>query len=71
MEEKIQIRIYPDGRIEAETLGIKGERCTDMIPVLESLLNAEAVQAEYTEEFYETAVETVELREQQNIIKRG
>ncbi|MEH7354004.1 DUF2997 domain-containing protein [Neobacillus drentensis] len=54
MEEKIQIRIFPDGRIKAETLGIKGEKCTDYILILENLLNAQAVQAEYTKEFYET-----------------
>ena len=54
MEEKIQIRIFPDGRIQAETLGIKGEKCTDYILILENLLNAQAVQAEYTKEFYET-----------------
>ncbi|WHY78020.1 DUF2997 domain-containing protein [Neobacillus sp. WH10] len=54
MEEKIQIRILPDGRIQAETLGIKGEKCTDYIMILENLLNAQAVQAEYTKEFYET-----------------
>ncbi|MGD8191875.1 DUF2997 domain-containing protein [Brevibacillus ginsengisoli] len=64
MAEKIQIRIFPDGRIQAETKGIKGEKCTDLIPILEKLLNAEAVEAEYTEEFYET--EQVNTKETQN-----
>ncbi|MFD1955141.1 DUF2997 domain-containing protein [Paenibacillus thailandensis] len=63
MSEKIQIRIFPDGRVMAETLGIKGEKCTDVIPLLEQLLNAEAVEAEYTEEFYEV----VQVQPQQSM----
>ncbi|ERI09673.1 DUF2997 domain-containing protein [Aneurinibacillus aneurinilyticus] len=54
MKQKIQLRIFPDGRIQAETKGIKGERCTDYITILEEMLNAQAVEAEYTKEFYET-----------------
>lgn len=52
--EKVQIRIFPDGSVQAETKGIKGGKCTDLIPILESLLNAKAVNAEYTKDFYET-----------------
>lgn len=51
--QKLLIRIFADGRVEAETKGIKGEKCTDMIPILEELLQAEAVDAQYTKEFYE------------------
>jgi hypothetical protein len=58
-EQKIQIRIYPDGRIKAETKGIKGERCTDYIKILEELLNAETIESEYTHEFYETEQTTI------------
>jgi len=54
LDKKLLIRILADGRIQAETQGIKGEKCTDMIPLLEKLLEAEAVEAEYTSEFYET-----------------
>lgn len=61
MDKKLLIRILPNGRIQAETKGIKGENCTDMIPLLEKLLEAEAVEAEYTSEFYE--VEQAELNE--------
>ncbi|MFD3259086.1 DUF2997 domain-containing protein [Paenibacillus lentus] len=65
MAEKIQVRIFPDGSIHAETKGIKGEKCTDLIPILEKLLDAEAVKAEYTEEFYET--EQIQIQQAQNI----
>lgn len=60
MAEKVQVRIFPDGRIQAETKGIKGEKCTDLIPILEKLLNAEAIQAEYTREFYERELDKVQ-----------
>ena len=54
MNEKLKIRIFPDGTIKAETKGIKGEKCTDYIMILEKLLEAEATEAHYTEEFYES-----------------
>lgn len=54
MEEKIQVRIFPDGRIEAITKGIKGEKCTDYIKLLEDIFKAETIESAYTEEFYET-----------------
>jgi len=68
--EKIQIRIFPDGTVKAETLGIKGQKCTDVIPLLESLLKAEALKAEYTREYYEVE-EEVELQQQQNNILKS
>ncbi|MEK5165736.1 DUF2997 domain-containing protein [Paenibacillus sp. FSL R5-0527] len=54
MDEKIQIRICPDGRIEVETLGITGEKCKDVIGLLEELLDAEVVETTLKPEFYET-----------------
>lgn len=54
MEKRVKVRILPDGTIQAETKGIKGEKCTDYILILEELLQAEAIEAQYTEEFYET-----------------
>ncbi|WP_172195825.1 MULTISPECIES: DUF2997 domain-containing protein [Saccharibacillus] len=65
MDEKLLIRIFADGRIQAETKGIKGEKCTDMIPLLEELLQAEAIEAEYTSEFYETEQREEQLEHEQ------
>jgi hypothetical protein len=64
VEEKIQVRIFPDGRIEAETKGIKGEKCTNYIQLIEELLHAETVESAYTEEFYET--EQVRIQQTQH-----
>ena len=53
MAKQIKIRIHPDGKIEAETLGIKGKACLDFIPLLEEVLKAETIESSYTSEYYE------------------
>lgn len=52
--KRVNVRIFPDGRIEAETHGIKGKECTEYIRVLEELMEAETVDSSYTSEYYET-----------------
>lgn len=59
MGKQIQLRIYPDGKIEAKTLGIKGKKCVDYIQVLEQMLKAKTVESAYTEEYNQ--VEDLEL----------
>jgi len=54
MKKQIQIKICSDGKIEAKTLGIKGEKCTDYINVLEKLLEAKTENSEYTDEYYQS-----------------
>jgi len=69
MDQKVKIRIKPDGTIEAETQGIKGKACTDYIKILEEMLEAKTVESEYTSEFYEQ--EQVMINQQQvNTIKQ-
>lgn len=53
MSKKIQLRIFPDGRVQAEVQGIKGKACTDYIGILEEVLNAEVYESSYTPEYYE------------------
>jgi len=60
-KKQIKVRVFPDGRIEAETVGVKGQACTDYIEILERLLDAETVDSSYTAEYYET--EQVEARQ--------
>lgn len=52
--KKIKLRIYADGKIEAETNGIKGKACLDYISILESLTGATTVDSEFTSEYRET-----------------
>ena len=50
----MQIRIYPDGQIDAKTIGIKGEKCIDYMKIFEELLKARVIESSYTEEYYQT-----------------
>ncbi|MEF9953097.1 DUF2997 domain-containing protein [Clostridium sp.] len=53
MPGKLKLRIYADGRVKADIQGIKGKKCTNYIKMIEELLEAEAVDSEYTSEYYE------------------
>ena len=57
--KSITLRIRRDGIVEAETHGMKGRECLPYITQLEELLEAEAFDSDYTEEYYE-AVDTEE-----------
>ncbi len=58
MEKRIIINISPNGKIIAETENMKGKQCLDYINILESLLDAETIDSDYTEEYYETELTT-------------
>ena len=58
MQSEVQIKIYPNGEIQAETLGIKGKKCMQYIPVIEKLTNAVVTDSDFTPEYLETEVET-------------
>ena len=54
MAKQIKIRVYPDGRIESKTVGIKGKSCMGYIKEVEDLTGAKTVKSEFTNEYYET-----------------
>lgn len=54
MAKQIKIRVYPDGRIESETVGIKGKSCLNYIKEVENLTGAKTVKSEFTHEYNET-----------------
>lgn len=54
MAKQIKIRVYPDGRIESETVGIKGKSCLNYIKEVENLTGARTVKSEFTHEYNET-----------------
>ena len=67
MGKQIQIRIYPDGKIESQTVNIKGKTCLKYIKLLESLLDSKVVDSEFTSEYYETSnilenIETLKVK---------
>ncbi|QJD86422.1 DUF2997 domain-containing protein [Cohnella herbarum] len=61
-KKQIRVQVFPDGRIQAEVLGVKGKSCTDYIEILEQLLDAETVDSAYTAEYYETGHVEVDQR---------
>ncbi len=67
MARQVQIRIKPDGSIEAETLGLKGARCLDVLPQLETMLGALATESEYTAEYHETEQAVEEQQRTQTV----
>jgi hypothetical protein len=56
MDEKelIVLTIGTDGSIQAETKGIKGEKCLQSISALEHMLDSVTLDSKYTQEFYES-----------------
>ncbi len=67
MDKKINIRIFPDGTVQAEVEGIKGKKCTDYIKIIEELLEAETVDSDYTSEYYETELLNLENESKEEI----
>ena len=51
--KQIKLRICTDGKIEAETCGVKGKACLDYISVLERLTGAVTVDSDFTPEYRE------------------
>jgi hypothetical protein len=69
MAKQIQIRIFPDGHIEAVTKNIKGKQCLKYLQPMEQMLDAQVTDSEFTSEYYETEVtesasETINVNQQ-------
>ncbi|MER3447927.1 MAG: hypothetical protein C4291_14350 [Candidatus Dadabacteria bacterium] len=69
MTRRVNIRIFPDGHIQAEIHGIKGKKCVEYIRILEEILEAETVDSAYTAEFYEN--ESIYVEDMQHIRQSG
>lgn len=69
MGKQIQVQIYPDGKIEAKTIGVKGKQCKNYIPLLEQVLKARMVENVYTDEYYQE-VNQIENNEVGQIIDK-
>ncbi len=52
--KQIQVRIYPNGELEAETKGIKGKTCLKYIAEIERMANAVTHDSDFTKEYLET-----------------
>ena len=70
MAKRIKIRIFPDGRVQAEVQGVKGKACTNYIPILEELLNAQTADSSYTPEYFETESVQAQLDNQEKVTEK-
>jgi hypothetical protein len=59
MAKKLEIEILSNGQMKAEIKGFKGKGCVKYIEILEELLDAEVVDSDYTDEYYETEYEGI------------
>ena len=53
MTKQIKIRVYPDGRIESETFGIKGKDCLKYIKEIEQITDAKTLSSNFTNEYHQ------------------
>ncbi len=58
MAKQIKIRIYPDGKIVSETIGIKGKSCTNQMENIENITKATITNSEFTKEYNEIEQQT-------------
>lgn len=56
-EDTVDIIIHPDGRVEIQVCGVKGERCLEVTEAVEEALGGQ-VQRDFTAEMYETEEES-------------
>jgi hypothetical protein len=66
---QIQLRIFPDGKVEAEVLGFRGKKCADYIAILEALLDAEAVDSDYRPEYWLNETESASLHQEEEMAR--
>ncbi len=65
--KQIQMRIFSNGEIEAETKGMKGKTCLKYIAEIERLANAVTQDSDFTKEYLETEEnEIVQTEEEVN-----
>ncbi|MCM3269886.1 DUF2997 domain-containing protein [Paenibacillus elgii] len=69
--KRIRVRIFPDGQIKADVIGVKGKACTDYMDVLAELLDAEIIDSDYTAEYYETEQVEIQQLQHSNQIKNS
>lgn len=54
--KQITLRIMTDGKVEAETHGVKGKACLDYISIIEQLTGAHTVDSDFNAEYREPQV---------------
>lgn len=64
----IRLRIYPNGKVQAETNGIKGKACLNYISIIEKLTESKTIDSDFTSEYRESEEElTVDQETEEKI----
>lgn len=64
--KQIQVIIFQNGEIEAETKGLKGKTCLKYIAEIERLANAVTQDSEFTKEYLETEERDIQMEQEVN-----
>ncbi len=65
-KKQLKIKLLPDGKIQMQTVGVKGKKCLDYVKFMELLTDAKVIKQELTPEYYEQ--EEVEYIDNKNNI---
>jgi hypothetical protein len=65
-EETVTVIIHPDGRVELQVCGVKGENCIEVTRAVEDALGNK-LKREFTSEMYEPEVEMKTQQEKRKI----
>ena len=52
-KKQLKIKLMPNGEIQMETIGIKGQKCLEYIPLMESIADIKITEQKFTDEYYE------------------
>lgn len=52
-KKQLKIKLMPNGEIQMETIGIKGQKCLEYIPLMEHIADIKITEQKFTEEYYE------------------
>lgn len=67
MGKTVKIRLFPDGRIQADMDGFVGPACTDYAKTLEKILEAKTVKVDYKPEYYKSEDNALEDTQSQQV----
>jgi len=65
-EETVEVIIHPDGRVELQVCGVKGDKCLEVTAAVEEALGGK-VKRQPTSEMYETEEKQLPVEDGQTL----
>ena len=63
--KQIHIKIGTNGKLEAETIGMKGKECLKYLERIEKMADAVTIDSRFNDEYLETSVETGDILQEE------